>query len=892
MVRVSTLTSLLAVASAALAERRFIPGAYIFEVEDGHDTASVAQEVSSHGTTRMHLNYKLFKGVSVQLHDMKNHKETAAKLASTPGIKKVWPIEIHDLPDDTMGRSVNLKDWDIGGKPDWKLSRRDVMNDTDIWPPHVMTQVEKLRAKGITGKGIKLAIVDTGVDYTHPALGGCFGEGCRVSFGYDLVGDHYTGDNIPVPDPDPKDCAGHGTHVSGIIAAKDEFLHFTGAAPDVTLGMYRVFGCPAVGAGDDVLIAAFNMAFEAGADIITASIGGNSGWSENVWSVAVSRIVEQGVVCTLAAGNDGSRGVFDASEAADGKGVTAVASFENTDFADFGYPSTYSIDGGESKVFVNAPANIYNWTAITTTPMPLYPLSLEINQPDACDPLPDSTPDLSNYIVLVSGECKAACLEQDKAFNLAAKGVKYIILYDTWEDYTLYRYFLGDANITAAATVPARTGRKWVKAIKEGHNVTVLMKFPKNEDRQLAFEKRTDVGGYLSGFTSWGPSWEMDTKPLLGAPGGAIWSTWVGGYTTASGTSMATPITAAIMALILQIRGSTAPRFLENLVASNAKPQIWYDGKKAYPGDLAPVPQQGAGLVQAYDAAFATTLLDPSSISFNDTDNFVKDHEIVITNKGSSEVTHNIGHVPALTAYTLNKTSIWATKFPPEVSRDYATLDISDSKVTLKPGHRKTISVSARPPTGMDEKRLPVWSGYIIVNGTDGSALSLPYQGVSGSLKGSTTLGPEYGWVSWSNQTAAKYTNPSRVPVNYTFTLPQPGSGAKVLQPMLTFNLALGTRLMRADLVPMITCPPKNLTVDDPLGGKFKTIGQAHSFPMTMMPRGLNKVVWDGSLDSGEYAPAGKYKIIYRALGVYGNPSKLEDYNVAESQPFRIAYAS
>ncbi|KAL3955814.1 hypothetical protein ACCO45_011377 [Purpureocillium lilacinum] len=91
---------------------------------------------------------------------------------------------------------------------------------------------------------------------------------------------------------------------------------------------------------------------------------------------------------------------------------------------------------------------------------------------------------------------------------------------------------------------------------------------------------------------------------------------------------------------------------------------------------------------------------------------------------------------------------------------------------------------------------------------------------------------------------------------------------------MLTFNLALGTQVIRADLVPMTTCPPKNMTGDDPLGGKYKT------------------VVWDGSLDSGEFAPAGRYKFVFRALRVYGDESKVEDYYVAESLPFRIEYKS
>jgi subtilisin family serine protease len=68
---------------------------------------------------------------------------------------------------------------------------------------------------------------------------------------------------------------GHGTHVSGIIAAQTNPYGFLGAAPDVTLGAYRVFGCSG-SAGNDVLIAAYNQAYEDGADIITASIGGET----------------------------------------------------------------------------------------------------------------------------------------------------------------------------------------------------------------------------------------------------------------------------------------------------------------------------------------------------------------------------------------------------------------------------------------------------------------------------------------------------------------------------------------------------------------------------------------------------------------------------------------
>jgi minor extracellular serine protease Vpr len=96
----------------------------------------------------------------------------------------------------------------------------------------------------LTGKGIKVGIIDTGnafntlscathistvylylcnvigIDYTHPALGGCFGPLCRVAFGHDFVGDNYDGTNENTEGPDPRDiCNGHGTHVAGKLSA-------------------------------------------------------------------------------------------------------------------------------------------------------------------------------------------------------------------------------------------------------------------------------------------------------------------------------------------------------------------------------------------------------------------------------------------------------------------------------------------------------------------------------------------------------------------------------------------------------------------------------------------------------------------------------------------------
>ena len=68
-----------------------------------------------------------------------------------------------------------------------------------FYPPHALTGVDKLHAQGILGEGVIVGVLDSGVDYRHPALGGCFGQGCKIGGGTDLVGDAYNGTNDPKP---------------------------------------------------------------------------------------------------------------------------------------------------------------------------------------------------------------------------------------------------------------------------------------------------------------------------------------------------------------------------------------------------------------------------------------------------------------------------------------------------------------------------------------------------------------------------------------------------------------------------------------------------------------------------------------------------------------------
>lgn len=700
--------------------------------------------------------------------------------------------------------------------------------------------------------------------------------------GTDLVGDDYDGYNEAQPDDDPMDCQGHGTHVAGIIAAQENTMGFTGAAPDVNLHAYRVFGCDG-SAGNDVLIAAFNKAYENGADIITASIGAPAGWSEEAWAVAVSRIVDNGVPCTLAAGNEGDMGMFYASTAANGVGVSAVASFDNSHTPTLLNVSHYSVDGEGSHEFGMMAGAPDAWSGVK---LPLYAASFNVNATnDGCVEYDDGV-DLSGYIVLVR---RGSCTFVDKASNAAAAGAKYIIVYNN-EDGAISIDVTGVTGIKAAGMVTSATGVKWVQLLKKGSEVVLNMSTTANQKVMLMDSKNNQTGGAVSTYTSWGPTWEMEAKPQFGAPGGNILSTYPrdqGSYAVLSGTSMATPLMAGIFALISQVRGSLDPELIDNLLSANSNPQLFNDGS-AYYRFLAPVPQQGAGLVRAHDAAYAKLLLSPSSLSFNDTDNFVESRNFTLKNTSKKEIEVEISHVPAVTMYTLMENAIYPDGFPGEFATTMATVKFSEDKVTLGAGESVTVEVLPTAPKGLRASRLPVWSGFVAVNGTDGTSLSIPYQGLTGSLHNSTVLGKSDTWISKSTDATLK-----AVPANTTFTLPKAGTVDPVetnttsnVIPQLVWYLALGSAKLRADVVPIRS----NLSsgYDVPKNG---SIGQVVEFPMLWNPMATNTLAWAGELADGTYAPAGMYKIVYRALRIFGDENKASDWDKSETPAFGIKYA-
>ncbi|WAO89007.1 Hypothetical protein NCS54_00637900 [Fusarium falciforme] len=860
-------------------EADVVPGAFIVEWEDNKDPGdSFFEDLGIKVEPRKTFNYRLFHGASFRLDNTTDDEsgEIADQIAARPEVESIWPVKVIKMP--APNPVMTGKNATASASSDSR-KRRDT--EKDVFTPHVMTQVDKLRAEGFTGKGIRIAVVDSGVDYTHPALGGCFGKGCLVAYGRDLVGDYYSPPGKPEPDDDPYDnCVGHETHVAGIIAAQSNELNFTGAAPDVTLGMYRVWGCTGLST-NDIMLDAFNAAFEEGSDIISYSAGYYTGWANDPWGIAASRIAAEGVSVIVAPGNGGSSGLFLTASPATGVNVNAVGSVQNTINPLLLTAASYTVDKDtRSFGFLNGgPGFKENLT------LPLWSVSNDTtSKNDACSPLSEDTPDLSSRIVLVRVADSSECGSWQQGNNVAARGGKYMIFYS--QTNSSFQAILPYSDgLEGVGVVTPGQAAEWISLLNQGSNITIDITDPKVAGHHYEPLDNQESGGLTSLSSSWGPTWEVESKPQFTAPGGNILSTYpmnMGEYAVMSGTSMATPLAAAIFALVAQARGSRDPFELRSVISSTSKPKPWFDGKTVH-DILAPVAQQGSGLIQAYDAARATTVLSVSQISFNDTDHFSGHKKFSIKNTGDKDVTYKLGHTKAATMYTFASGSHSAAAFPNPIVDDWAELSFSLKELTVPAGLSSEVSVTAIPPKNANATQLPVYSGLITLSADNGKTHSIPYMGVAGSIKKTPVLlqGVEYGTF------LGTFGRPD--PANKTFIIPQPGTtpppGSQFEYPSIVASLLFGTQMVRADVVALTDTqlPVTNFF-------SVRSIGNMPGFPDVWVIRRNYRLGFTGELADRTVVPEGRYKIVFSALRVFGDAEKEDDWDFAETVPFDIKY--
>ncbi|KAK7943491.1 serine endopeptidase [Apiospora aurea] len=659
------------------------PKRFVLEAKDNANVETLAAKVESAGV-KVTKSFKsgIFKGLSIEAAE-----ENVHTFQAFVEVSKAWPIgriklapatPLATFSDDAAAANYSVHEW-------------------------------------------------TGVD----KLGGGFGPGFKVAGGYDLVGDGDWPASPKEPDNDPIDVTiGHGTHVAGILAGKSDW--YTGVAPDASILSYKVFsdqGDRSV--DDDTLIEAFLMA-----------IGGTNGWTDGPWAMVASRLVDQGVVVTISAGNEGDYGPFYASNGASGKNVLAVASIDASVVPALPFEVSFNLDGTSNvstlaylPASTRAPSEPYllPWT-------PILPYLV-----DLCDHLPNTTSNLSQVVVLAPlGNCTVT----DQQRRLQKYDADLILLYSDADP--IQTLFASTASMVAM--VESHAAHAIIDTVAAGGHATARFEDESGTGRVVgAFNS---AGGVPSYFTTWGPTYELDSKPDVAAPGRNIYSTYPGGgWATLSGTSMACPYVAGVAALYVSQHGGRrvhGPGFAKTLadrIVSSGGAVAWSvldpapqngNTNATTPATTAwaPVSQVGAGMVNAVKVLNYTTSLAFEKMELNDTAHFEGNHRVDITNAGHEAVTYRFSlqpwagvdaQSPLYEDYIVDSHDLAPRVIVPNVS-----FPLGEFKI--QPGETRTAQFHFTYPD-YDPTKLGLYSGKILISGSNREELSVPYLGMAADLQ-------------------------------------------------------------------------------------------------------------------------------------------------------------
>jgi subtilisin family serine protease len=524
---------------------------------------------------------------------------------------------------------------------------------------------------GKTGTGVKVAVIDTGVDYTHANFGGsgdpadfANNDGtviepgtfptAKVVGGYDFAGDDYDANDptsVPKPDPDPLDCNGHGSHVAGSSAGfgvaadgktysgpYDSTTHSRsfkvgpGVAPKASLLAYRVFGCEG-SASEDVIVSAMERALKDGANVVNMSLGSPFGRTDEPTAQAVRTLTRAGVTVVTSAGNSGQNAYLVGAPSIAPTAISVAA----IDAARAQLPAVkISADGTEIVAQNSNEGALPSGTlpiAVLRTSYPSGPVSL------GCD--------LSDYAAYPGGVAgklvitlRGTCARVKRAIVGQQAGAAAVAMInsdtaypplegpitsdpDTGEQYTVTIPFLGIKSTDGAAATSL-----------DGKSTTLpAVAVPNPGYAQLA------------SFSSGGPANVSSAlKPDVTAPGVAVVSTGVGtgsGPATISGTSMASPMVAGVAALVKQAHPRWRPGQIKAAIVSTA------DATSKISGYTARV--AGSGVVSTRQAVGASVLGETrdgtGSLSFGLetlTGSYKATKDFTISNTGNSLVTYDL----------------------------------------------------------------------------------------------------------------------------------------------------------------------------------------------------------------------------------------------------------
>ena len=495
----------------------------------------------------------------------------------------------------------------VSQAPEYKINLEtstSVIQADDVWG-----------ITGFTGEGVTIAVIDTGIDYTHAMFGGSgdpadyaandpniVEEGtfptAKVIGGYDFAGTDYTAGEVPVPDDDPLDEGGHGTHVASIAAGYDVGFG-SGVAPDASLFALKIFGAEG---STNLTLHAIEWAMDPyglghlgePVDVINMSLGAD--WApadvNDPEYSAVENATSIGVVVVASAGNAGDSSYIVGAPSVADSAISVAASST-------GYETVPYIEYGELE-YMPYTTSTNPFTANIEAVM--VDVAAEIDPSGELCTVPSGFEDaLSGNIALIS---RGNCVFADKINNAEVLGAIAAVIYNNEP---------GVINMDAgASTLPAGSILQSDGAILAGLAPMTISIGP--DSRVRTFESSDPVDS-IGDYSSRGPrGFDSKLKPEITAPGVAIFAAAMGtGYegTSKSGTSMAAPHVAGVAALLLDANPGWNPTHVKAAMMNNAEDLV---------GDASgDVPRIGAGRVNAMDSAVtpAVAYADPKLVSLS-----------------------------------------------------------------------------------------------------------------------------------------------------------------------------------------------------------------------------------------------------------------------------------
>ena len=479
---------------------------------------------------------------------------------------------------------------------------------------------------GIDGNGIKVGVIDTGIDYTHKMFGGVGTKDAyhsidpnilpedayannRVRGGIDLVGTEYDSaapdfsKHIPISDANPVDESGHGTHVAGTIAGKgDGVKTYTGVAPGVDLYAIKVFGKDG-STGDAVIIAALEYAADPNRDgslsdqldVVNLSLGSSYGTPHLLYSEALTNLVDGGTFVVASAGNEGAVPFIVGAPSTTPRALSVAASVDGMDHNWKFLVSEFSFADGK-KVPVEAFQATFGKPIAESDQIVAELVHIGLANAD----LDEATAaKLKGKVAFIDRGQVTFCEKAIRAEKFGAIG---FVIGDVAE--SALSAMGGDCKISIPGI---RIEKALADTIRQANNPVVI------DFNNGSTVDKPELIDNLAGFSSRGPrSYDGLLKPEIAAPGQNIISAAYGEGDAAaslSGTSMAAPHVAGVVALLKAAHPEWSPAPIKSSIMGTAlriKDAKGIEYATAY---------QGAGRIQVSPSGAATLATSPEAIS-------------------------------------------------------------------------------------------------------------------------------------------------------------------------------------------------------------------------------------------------------------------------------------